>query len=92
MHISESAPFILMDGSALSIPRGIKTGDRADGVCRVPLKLVEARSNVYDFIEIQEAAQAVITLHVPETAVDGEGDVRVISVDFDRGVAHSEIA
>jgi len=92
MHISKTTPFILMKGSSLSVPRGIKTGTRSDGVCQVPLKMVEAISNVYDFIELQEVAAEVIILHIPAEAVDREGDVKVISVDFDRGVAHSEIA
>jgi|GEM_PF-6059684 hypothetical protein len=91
MHISETTPFILMEGSSLSVPRGIKTGERVSGVCQVPLKLVEASSNVYDFIEPREAVAEELTLYVPEQAVDSEGNVKVISVDFDRNVAHSEI-
>ncbi len=66
MQVNDSCPFILMEGSRLVIPEGIKSRFLFDGNTdiEIPLTAVEIRSDVYHFIpaDADESEDMVIWL------------------------------
>ncbi len=87
MHLNDSRPFILMVGSRLTIPGGIKFEYAENGDVIIPLTVVEISNDVYHFIPKFSGKSVDVSLVLPSRAEVSGADIVVESVDLSQKTA-----
>jgi len=91
MNIRDSRPFILSEGSRLTIPSGIKSRPGKDGGINIPLTIIEKGCDVYHFIPQGSQKPEDMILFVPGSELP-EKKVTVTKIDFNQRRALAELA
>lgn len=92
MKVNDSCPFILMEGSRLVIPEGVKLRPADDGDVEIPLTAVEIRSDVYHFIPADADESEDLVVLLSAGVIMPAMEVVIERVDFSQQKAWAKLA